>query len=49
MLLSGAASFTEAVITSPSPALRPAAPPIGRMHVMRRAPELSATVNHVRI
>src|SRR3984957_5279717 len=47
--LSGVASFTEAVITSPSPAFNPASPPKGRMHISFRAPELSATVNHVRI
>src|SRR5690348_238697 len=47
--LSGAASFTEAVTPSPNPATSPASPPNGRMAVSRRAPELSATVSHVRI
>src|SRR6266542_2771119 len=40
---SGAASFTEAVMMSPRPAYRPAAPPRMRMQAIRRAPELSAT------
>src|SRR6476469_9081586 len=40
---SGAASFTAAVTTSPSPARRPRSPPRGRMQERRRAPELSAT------
>src|SRR5580704_18806433 len=47
--LSGVASFTEAVTMSPSPAFNPASPPIGRMHISLRAPELSATVSQVRI
>src|ERR1700736_1304251 len=47
--LSGAASFTEAVITSPNPARLPTSPPSGRMHVNWRAPELSATVSQLRI
>src|SRR5208282_2211519 len=46
---SGVASFTAAVMTSPSPAVSPASPPSGRMQVIWRAPELSATVSHVRI
>src|SRR5258705_2797707 len=40
---SGAASFTLAVMTSPSPALRPVEPPSGRIICSLRAPELSAT------
>jgi hypothetical protein len=36
-------------MTSPKPATNPASPPIGKMHVIWRAPELSATVNHVLI
>src|SRR5262249_25248576 len=40
---SGAASFTEAVITSPRPAREPASPPTGNIMDMRLAPELSAT------
>src|SRR5215510_13523927 len=40
---SGAASLTDAVMTSPSPAYRPAEPPRMRMQAIRRAPELSAT------
>src|SRR2546425_329117 len=40
---SGAASFTLAVITSPSPARNPVAPPSGRIICSLRAPELSAT------
>src|SRR5208282_607145 len=47
--LSGVASFTEAVITSPRPACKPTSPPTGKMHISLRAPELSATVSHVRI
>src|SRR5271154_1287308 len=47
--LSGVASFTAAVIMSPREAVNPASPPIGRMHVIWRAPELSATVSHVLI
>src|SRR4029077_10767617 len=47
--LSGVASFTAAVITSPSDAVNPASPPSGRMQVIWRAPELSATVSHVLI
>src|ERR1700678_439 len=47
--VSGVASFTAAVIMSPNPAVKPASPPTGRMHVNWRAPELSATVSHVRI
>src|SRR5205809_573147 len=41
--LSGAASFTEAVMTSPKPAERPVWPPSGRIICNLRAPELSAT------
>ena len=44
---SGTASFTDAMTTSPSPALRPVDPPRGRMHIRRRAPELSATASLV--
>src|SRR6266849_7289967 len=40
---SGAASFTAAVITSPSPAFNPVEPPSGRIICSLRAPELSAT------
>src|ERR1700721_2986469 len=40
---SGAASFTAAVTTSPSPARSPRSPPRGRMHESLRAPLLSAT------
>src|SRR5258708_29990959 len=40
---SGEASFTLAVITSPSPARRPVEPPSGRIICSLRAPELSAT------
>src|SRR5438309_3599801 len=40
---SGAASFTEAVITSPRPAFNPVEPPSGRIICSLRAPELSAT------
>src|SRR6266481_7882203 len=40
---SGAASFTLAVITSPSPARNPVEPPSGRIICSLRAPELSAT------
>src|SRR5438445_9563664 len=40
---SGAASFTLAVMTSPSPALKPVEPPSGRIICSLRAPELSAT------
>src|SRR5277367_5525779 len=47
--VSGVASFTAAVIMSPRPAVSPASPPTGRMQVNCRAPELSATVSHVRI
>src|SRR5208282_254835 len=47
--LSGDASFTDAVTMSPSPAFSPASPPMGRMHMSLRAPELSATVSQVRI
>src|SRR5712664_3355137 len=47
--LSGVASFTAAVMTSPRPACNPASPPTGMMHVSLRAPELSATVSQVRI
>src|SRR5690348_34573 len=46
---SGAASFTEAVTTSPSPARRPRSPPRGAMQARRRAPLLSATSRIVRI
>src|SRR5215470_5488309 len=46
---SGAASFTLAVITSPSPARRPVAPPSGRIICSLRAPELSATSSIVLI
>ena len=46
---SGAASFTAAVITSPSPARNPRSPPRGRMQESFRAPELSATSRIVRI
>src|SRR6266403_418230 len=47
--LSGVASFTAAVMTSPRPACNPASPPTGMMQVSLRAPELSATVSQVRI
>src|ERR1700739_739017 len=47
--LSGVASFTEAVTMSPRPAFNPESPPMGRMHMSFRAPELSATVSQVRI
>src|ERR1700689_4936964 len=40
---SGAASFTDAVIMSPSPAFNPVEPPSGRIICSLRAPELSAT------
>src|SRR5580700_1021455 len=40
---SGAASFTAAVIMSPSPAFSPVEPPSGRIICSLRAPELSAT------
>src|SRR5580704_3057641 len=43
ILESGAASFTAAVTTSPSPARSPRSPPRGRMHESLRAPLLSAT------
>src|ERR1035437_1783013 len=46
---SGAASFTLAVTTSPSPARRPRSPPRGKMQASLRAPELSATSRIVRI
>src|ERR1019366_4342692 len=46
---SGAASFTAAVTTSPSPARRPRSPPRGRMQESLRAPLLSATSRIVRI
>src|SRR5215472_11078113 len=49
MAESGAASFTDAVITSPNPALRLRSPPRGRMQESLRAPELSATSRIVRI
>src|ERR1035438_3725252 len=49
MAESGAASFTAAVTTSPSPARRPRSPPRGRMQDSLRAPELSATSRIVRI
>src|SRR5579872_171255 len=42
-LLSGVASFTDAVTMSPSLAYRPVDPPIGLMMAILRAPELSAT------
>src|SRR5271156_2015186 len=47
--LSGCASFTAAVTTSPNPPVNPASPPNGRMQVSCRARELPATVSHVRI
>src|SRR6204780_5114093 len=47
--LSGAASFTAAVITSPSPARLPASPPSGKIQVIWRAPELSAPVSQLLI
>src|SRR5579864_7162470 len=47
--LSGVASFTAAVMTSPKPAFNPASPPSGKIHISFRAPELSATVSQVRI
>ena len=34
---------------SPSPAQPPTSPPTGKIHIKRRAPELSATVNQLRI
>src|SRR5260221_5809813 len=40
---SGAASFTAAVMMSPSPAFNPVEPPSGRIICSLRAPELSAT------
>src|SRR5271167_1263080 len=43
MAESGAASFTAAVTTSPSPARSPRSPPRGKMHESLRAPLLSAT------
>src|ERR1019366_4233836 len=46
---SGAASFTAAVTTSPSPARRPRSPPRGNMQDSLRAPLLSATSRIVRI
>src|SRR5262245_16293926 len=46
---SGAASFTEAVIISPRPALSPRSPPRGRIHASLRAPLLSATSRMVLI
>src|ERR1019366_4812747 len=46
---SGAASFTAAVTTSPSPARRPRSPPRGNMQESLRAPLLSATSRIVRI
>src|ERR1700693_3509581 len=46
---SGAASFTLAVITSPSPARNPVEPPSGRIICSLRAPELSATSSIVLI
>src|SRR5436305_7980877 len=46
---SGAASFTAAVTTSPSPARRPRSPPRGRIQDSLRAPLLSATSRIVRI
>src|ERR1035437_9855327 len=46
---SGAASFTAAGTTSPSPARRPGAPPGGRMQESLPAPLLSATSRIVRI
>src|SRR5258708_20393115 len=46
---SGAASFTEAVTTSPRPARSPRSPPRGRIHASRRAPLLSATSRMVLI
>src|SRR5215470_9671130 len=46
---SGAASFTLAVITSPSPARSPVEPPSGRIICSLRAPELSATSSIVLI
>src|ERR1035437_2836540 len=46
---SGAASFTAAVTTSPSPARRPRSPPRGKMQESLRAPLLSATSRIVRI
>src|SRR5262249_48750633 len=48
-LLSGEASLTDAVITSPSVAIRPVEPPSGRIIEILRAPELSATSKMVRI
>src|SRR5439155_8363127 len=48
-LLSGLASFTEAVMMSPRPAFRPVEPPSGKMHASRFAPELSATSRMVLI
>src|SRR5690349_7241275 len=46
---SGEASFTAAVIMSPSPARRPLDPPSGRIICSLRALELSATSNILRI
>src|SRR5579871_2800908 len=46
---SGAASLTEAVMTSPSPARSPRSPPRGAMQESLRAPLLSATSRIVRI
>src|SRR5215831_12244139 len=46
---SGAASFTEAVTTSPNPARSPRSPPRGKMHDNLRAPLLSATSRSVLI
>src|SRR5574337_65900 len=46
---SGEASLTLAVMTSPSPARRPVAPPSGRIIWSLRAPELSATSSMVLI
>src|ERR1017187_174306 len=46
---SGAASFTAAGTTSPSPARRPRSPPRGKMQESLRAPLLSATSRIVRI
>src|SRR5664279_782413 len=45
----GIASLTEAVITSPSWAIRPTPPPRGRMQQIFLAPELSATMSMVPI
>src|SRR5438876_4892358 len=46
---SGAASFTAAVTTSPSPARNPRSPPRGKIQDSLRAPLLSATSRMVRI